>query len=68
MPAMLDTMISAVLAVRGTRPTCLACGRPVSDRDETIRIRGGTVVHRRCATYVARRRRTGSDRLGYPRR
>ncbi len=68
MTAVLDTMISAVRTVRSQRPVCLACGRPVSDRDKSMRLRGGTVVHRECATYVMRRRRTGGDRLGYPRR
>ena len=30
------------------------------------RLRGGTIVHRDCATYDMRRRRVGAERLGYP--
>jgi hypothetical protein len=49
------------------RQPCLVCGRSVSARDERLRLRGGVLVHRACATYDMRRRRTGSARLGYPR-
>jgi hypothetical protein len=57
-----------VLAPRsGGRQVCLVCGRAVAPRDERMRLRGGVVVHRACATYDMRRRRVGSRRLGYPR-
>jgi hypothetical protein len=52
---------------RGGRPVCIVCGRAVAERDERLRLRGGTVVHRICATYEMRRRPVGADRLGYPR-
>ena len=68
MPALLDTVMFVVRAVRPERTACLSCRGPVSSGDETVRLRGGGVVHRRCATYVMRRRRTGGERLGYPRR
>jgi hypothetical protein len=32
-----------------------------------MRLRGGAIVHRRCANYDVRRRREGSGRLGNPR-
>jgi hypothetical protein len=55
---------------RGTRPAgggrCLACGGRIDARDDAIRLRGDVRVHRRCATYEARRRRYGADRLGFP--
>ncbi|MFL5869369.1 MAG: hypothetical protein ACJ766_19865 [Thermoleophilaceae bacterium] len=67
MPTLLDN-VRHVLAPRlGERPVCLVCGRAVAPRDERMRLRGGVVVHRACATYDMRRRRVGSGRLGYPR-
>jgi hypothetical protein len=45
---------------------CLACGQRIGSLDETLRLRGNARVHRRCATYEARRRRVGSERLGFP--
>ena len=48
-------------------PVCLVCAQSLAPRDERVRLRGGTLVHRSCATYDMRRRRTGSGRLGYPR-
>jgi hypothetical protein len=50
----------------GGRPVCLVCGRGVAPGDERMRLRGGVVVHRACATYDMRPRREGSERLGYP--
>ena len=52
---------------RGGLPVCPVCGRAVGARDERLHLRGGTAVHRACATYDMRRRRVGTDRLGYPR-
>jgi hypothetical protein len=45
---------------------CLACGGRIGSRDEVMRLRGDVRVHRRCATYEARRRRVGAERLGFP--
>jgi hypothetical protein len=55
------------MAFESDKPVCFACGRGISPHDSRIRVRGGTVVHRSCATYQLRRRRTGLERLGYPR-
>lgn len=52
---------------RGGHPACLMCGRPVTAEQKQLRLRGGVVVHRACATYDMRRRRVGEGRLGYPR-
>jgi hypothetical protein len=67
MVPLIDNIRQAMRTPRGGRPVCLVCGRAVSDRDEQMRLRGGAVVHRTCATYDMRRRRTGEGRLGYPR-
>jgi hypothetical protein len=67
MAPLLDSIREAMGTPRGSRPVCLVCGRAVTSRDECMRLRGGGVVHRRCATYDMRRRRVGSARLGYPR-
>jgi hypothetical protein len=66
MAPLIDNIRNAMAAPRGGRPVCMVCGRAVSTRDRHIRLRGGALVHRTCATYDMRRRRTGPDRLGYP--
>jgi hypothetical protein len=43
---------------------CMVCLGRVSESEPQMRLRGGAVVHRRCATYSMRRPRTGSERLG----
>lgn len=67
MVPLIDNIRQAMRSPRGGRPVCLMCGRAVADGDEQMRLRGGAVVHRTCATYEMRRRRTGDARLGYPR-
>jgi hypothetical protein len=67
MVPLIDSIRSAMSSPRGGRPVCLVCGRAVSARDDQMRLRGGAMVHRACATYDMRRRRTGQSRLGYPR-
>jgi hypothetical protein len=67
MVPLIDSIRTAMSTPRGGRPVCLVCGSAVSPHDERIRLRGGAVVHRGCATYDMRRRRTGEARLGYPR-
>jgi hypothetical protein len=52
------------MALKTDKPVCFACGRHISPRESRLRVRGGTVVHRACATYQLRRRRTGVERLG----
>jgi hypothetical protein len=66
MVPLLNTVRSALATPRGGRPVCIVCGHRVSGSDRAMRLRGGLVVHRDCATYDMRRRRTGSERLGYP--
>jgi hypothetical protein len=65
---LIDSIRKAIAFPRGGRPVCLVCGRGVSNDDDRMRLRGGAFVHRTCATYDMRRRRTGSERLGYPSR
>jgi hypothetical protein len=65
---LVDSIRKAIAAPRGGRPVCLVCGRGLGNKDERLRLRGGAFVHRGCATYDMRRRRTGSERLGYPSR
>ena len=67
MAPLLDSIISVMGSPRGRRPVCLVCGRGIGPGEELMRLRGETVVHRRCATYEMRRRPKGAERLGYPR-
>jgi hypothetical protein len=67
MAPLLDSIISVMGSPRGRRPVCLVCGRGIRPDEELMRLRGETVVHRRCATYQMRRRPKGTERLGYPR-
>lgn len=67
MAPLLESIISVMGSPRGRRPVCLVCGRGIGSGEELIRLRGETLVHRRCASYEMRRRPTGADRLGYPR-
>jgi hypothetical protein len=66
MVPLIDNIRQAMRSPRGGRPVCLVCGRAVSEAEQ-MRLRGGAFVHRTCATYDMRRRRTGEGRLGYPR-
>jgi hypothetical protein len=54
---------------RMMRPTsvgpCFICRRPIHRSEDRLRLRGDTLVHRRCATYRLRNRPTDS-RLGFP--
>jgi hypothetical protein len=67
MAPLLDSIISVMGSPRGRRPVCLVCGRGIGPGEDLMRLRGETVVHRRCATYEMRRRHKGNERLGYPR-
>jgi hypothetical protein len=51
---------------RATSGTCFACHKPILPSEERLRLRGETVVHRRCATYRTRTNRSASSRLGFP--
>jgi hypothetical protein len=61
MPPLIENIRTAMSSPRGGRPVCLVCGRGVSPAEESLRLRGGAVVHRGCATYDARRRRVDAD-------
>ncbi|MGH2845595.1 MAG: hypothetical protein ACRDL0_06170 [Thermoleophilaceae bacterium] len=68
MASLIEPIRRALNGPRSGRPVCLVCQRGVSPSDKRLRLRGGVVVHRACATYEMRRRRVGDGRLGYPRR
>ncbi|HEY6777725.1 MAG TPA: hypothetical protein VI122_14555 [Thermoleophilaceae bacterium] len=57
MVPLIDSIREAMGAARAGRPICLVCRRAVTTRDECMRLRGGGIVHRRCATYDIRGRR-----------
>lgn len=66
MSPLIDSIRSVMNSPRGRSPICPVCRRRVVRDDERVRQRGGTVVHRACATYDKRRRRTGEEPLGHP--
>jgi hypothetical protein len=53
---LLDASLAPVRRLMGRGPvsTCFACGAPILPSEERMRLRGETVVHRRCATYRIR--------------
>jgi hypothetical protein len=59
---LLDNIRTAMSSPRGGRQVCLVCGRRVSATEESLKLRGGAVVHRRCATYDTHKRRA-TDRI-----
>ena len=66
---LLDASLAPVrrLMRRGPVSTCFVCRKPILPSDERMRLRGDTIVHRRCATYRIRNRTTEASRLGFPR-
>ena len=64
--ATLLTNVVALMRAGRHAPRCLVCGRPISDSEKYIRLRGDARAHRECATYSMRRRREGQARLGHP--
>jgi hypothetical protein len=59
MAPLIENVRSVMVArSRGDRPLCFACGRAIVSRDDALRMRGGSVVHRSCATYAVRRDRS----------
>jgi hypothetical protein len=42
------------------------CRSRILPSEERMRLRGDTVVHRRCATYRLRTRQSSGSRLGFP--
>jgi hypothetical protein len=65
---LLDAGLAPVRRLMGRTPTgtCFVCHRPILPSEERMRLRGDTVVHRRCATYRMRARRSSGSRIGFP--
>jgi hypothetical protein len=62
MAPLLENIRTAISSPRGGRPVCLVCGRGVSSTDESLRLRGGAVVHAGCSKQTpARERRADLD-------
>jgi hypothetical protein len=49
----------------GAATTCFVCRRPILPSEERLRLRGDTMVHRRCATYRIRNHSSSGSRLGF---
>jgi hypothetical protein len=66
---LLDASLAPVRRMmrRGSAPTCFVCHSRILPSEERLRLRGETLVHRRCATYQIRTRRSSGSRLGFPR-
>ena len=65
---LLDAGLAPVLRLmrRGPLSTCFVCHKPILPSEEGMRLRGDTIVHRRCATYRIRNRGSSGSRLGFP--
>jgi hypothetical protein len=65
---LLDAGLTPVRRLMGRGPisTCFVCHGPILPSEERMRLRGDTVVHRRCATYRIRNRAPSRSRLGFP--
>jgi hypothetical protein len=62
MAPLLENIRTAISSPRGGRPVCLVCGRGVAATDESLRLRGGAVVHAGCSKQTpARERRAVED-------
>lgn len=59
-PRVLDLIRSGGRASLGA---CVVCGRPVTQRDERLRLPHGGHAHRRCSTYRMRQRELIARRL-----
>jgi len=49
MSPLLENIRTAISSPRGGRPVCLVCGRGVSATEDSLRLRGGAVVHVGCS-------------------
>jgi hypothetical protein len=65
---LLDVGLAPVRRLMGRAPTgtCFVCRRPILPSEERMRLRGDTVVHRRCATYRVRTHGSSGSRIGFP--
>ena len=62
---LLENIRTAMSSPRGGRPVCLVCGRGVSAAEESLKLRGGAVVHADCSKQTpARERGAGADPEG----
>jgi hypothetical protein len=52
--SLIDMVRETMSSPRGGRPVCFVCKRAVSRNDDQLRLRGGVVVHKSCATYRQR--------------
>jgi predicted RNA-binding Zn-ribbon protein involved in translation (DUF1610 family) len=60
---LMDTILRTMRVRRASAVCeCPVCGRRVTDRDERVRLRGTSFVHRRCATYRVRQMSRGQPR------
>jgi hypothetical protein len=57
MAPLLENIRTAMTSPRGGRPVCLVCGRGVSATDDSLRLRGGAVVHAGCSKDTPARQR-----------
>jgi ribosomal protein L24E len=59
MAPLIENVRSVMVArQRAERPMCFACGRTIAPGEQRLRVRGGSVVHRACATYEKRNPRS----------
>jgi hypothetical protein len=61
MAPLLDNIRTAISSPRGGRPVCLVCGRGVSTTEESLRLRGGAVVHVGCSKQTPARQRAEDE-------
>jgi hypothetical protein len=62
MPPLLENIRTAISSPRGGRPVCLVCGRSVSATDDSLRLRGGAVVHVGCSKDTPAGQRSDAER------
>jgi hypothetical protein len=61
MSPLLENIRTAISSPRGGRPVCLVCGRGVSAADDSLRLRGGAVVHVGCSKDTPAKQRGDHD-------
>jgi hypothetical protein len=57
MAPLLENIRTAISSPRGGRPVCLVCGRSVATADDSLRLRGGALVHVGCSKNTPARER-----------
>ena len=61
MAPLLENIRTAISSPRGGRQVCLVCGRSVSTTDQSLRLRGGAVVHVGCSKRTPARERAEGE-------